>query len=92
LAPEQLAGHGEAVGLDMAAFTTCLESGGQADEVRQDLADGGAAGVTGTPTFFLAVAGDEPGTLRTLVKISGAQPFAVFKTAIDQALAELAKG
>jgi protein-disulfide isomerase len=76
----------------MTQFTECLDGGKYTDEVKQDVGDGRAAGVTGTPTFFLAVAGDEPGTLKTLKRIVGAQPFDVFKAAIDEALSELSKG
>ena len=91
LSPDALPRHAAAVGLDMALFANCLASGRYSAEVRQDYTDGFAAGVTGTPTFFLAVAGDEPGTVRTLTRILGAQPYSVFKGAIDEALAGLAK-
>lgn len=55
--------------------TDCLAKGTFRKEVLADLADGQAAGVQGTPAFFIN------GKL-----ISGAQPFAVFKQAIDAAL------
>lgn len=54
----------------------CLADGTFRKEVLADLADGQAAGVSGTPAFFIN------GKL-----ISGAQPFSVFKQAIDAALA-----
>jgi protein-disulfide isomerase len=92
LGPVQLPDHAKAVGLDTAKFTECLNGGKYTDEVKQDMADGRAAGITGTPTFFLAVAGDEPGTLKTLKRIVGAQPFDTFKTAIDDALSDLSNG
>ena len=56
-------------------ISTCLDSGEFADEVQQDLSDGSAAGVTGTPGFFI-----------NGVKIDGAQPFIVFKQIIDAQL------
>jgi predicted DsbA family dithiol-disulfide isomerase len=59
--------------------------------VRADIAEGQAAGIIGTPTFFLA-AESEDGKPETLEKIRGAQPYAAFKHAIDEALADLAKG
>jgi protein-disulfide isomerase len=92
LGPVQLPDHAKAVGLDIAKFTECLDSGKYTEEVKQDMADARAAGVTGTPTFFLAVTGDEPGTLKTLKRIVGAQPFDTFKSAIDQALSEPSDG
>lgn len=63
--------------LDTAKFNTCLDDGKMAAEVKKDMADGAAAGVTGTPGFIIN------GKL-----VSGAQPFEAFKAIID---AELAK-
>lgn len=53
----------------------CLDSGKYAEEVRGDMADGSAAGVQGTPGFFVN------GQM-----ISGAQPYSVFQQAIEAAL------
>jgi protein-disulfide isomerase len=63
--------------LDQTKFDECLDSGKHAAEVQQDLADGSAAGVSGTPSFFVN------GML-----LVGAQPYSEFKKLID---AELAK-
>jgi protein-disulfide isomerase len=63
--------------LDVDAFNDCLDSDKYEDEVKKDFQDGQAAGVGGTPAFFIN------GQL-----VSGAQPFSVFKQVID---AELAK-
>ena len=63
------------LGLDTAKFNDCLDKGTYADEVKKDLADGQAAGVSGTPGFFV-----------NHQIISGAVPYAVFKTAIDAEL------
>jgi predicted DsbA family dithiol-disulfide isomerase len=90
LGEAQLKHYAEGLGLDMAAFEACLEDGRHADAVRADLAEGQGAGITGTPTFFLAVEGED-GALKTLQKIVGAQPYAAFKGAIDEALKERAK-
>lgn len=40
-------------GLDMTKFNSCLDNQKYKEEVEIDLADGQAAGVTGTPTFFI---------------------------------------
>ncbi|MDP3245310.1 MAG: thioredoxin domain-containing protein [bacterium] len=40
-------------GLDMAKFNSCFDNQKYKEEVEIDLADGQAAGVTGTPTFFI---------------------------------------
>lgn len=58
---------------------SCLTSGKFRAEVQNDLADGQAAGVTGTPGFLII---DSSGT-PTL--ISGAQPYAAFKSKLDAA-------
>lgn len=65
------------IGLNSAQFDNCLDSGQMAEEILKDTQDGQAAGVTGTPGFKVGTQ-----------LISGAQPFSVFKAAID---AELAK-
>lgn len=63
------------VELDTAKFNQCLDSGKYKAEVGKDIADGTAAGVSGTPATFI--------NGRLLV---GAQPFAAFKAIIDQEL------
>ena len=68
--------YASSLGLDMSKFSSCLESGEKAAEVKKDMNDGAAAGVRGTPGFVVN------GKV-----ISGAQPFAVFKQIIDAELA-----
>jgi len=67
--------YGKTLGLNTAKFDTCLDSGAMAGEVQQDMADGAAVGIQGTPGFIVN------GKL-----VSGAQPFAVFKQVIDAEL------
>jgi protein-disulfide isomerase len=90
LGPAQLKHYAKGLGLEMAAFEACLDEGRHGDAVRADVAEAQAAGISGTPTFFLAVEGAD-GKLETLQKIRGAQPFSAFKGAIDAALDKLAK-
>lgn len=68
-------GYAAQLGLDTAAFDDCLDSGKYSQEVQKDYSDGLAAGVTGTPAFYI--------NGRQLI---GAQPFASFQAAIDAAL------
>ncbi len=63
--------------LDSAKFDKCLDSSQMASEIRKDTADGAAAGIQGTPGFFV-----------NGVEISGAQPFEVFQQVIEAALAK----
>src|SRR5438876_12386590 len=53
LTREELPGHAQAVGIDVAAFRQCLESGKYTVRVHRDLADGIRASVNSTPSFFI---------------------------------------
>jgi len=88
LSPTDLPGHAEALGLDMAGFQQCLESGRYTGAIRKALADGRQAGVTGTPAFFLGVTEPNDGKVKALRQLKGAQPYAAFQAAIDALLAE----
>ncbi|MBU0460332.1 MAG: thioredoxin domain-containing protein [Nanoarchaeota archaeon] len=74
---ENLKGYAKDLGLDTTEFNDCLDSGEMEDEVKADLAEGKTYGVSGTPAFFIN------GKM-----ISGAQPYSVFTTEIEAALAE----
>jgi protein-disulfide isomerase len=84
---EQWNAHAQAIGLDVPKFEECLNSGRQAASIRRDMAQGQKASVTGTPAFFLAYADPKSSQIKTVVRLTGAQPFANFKTAIDKLLA-----
>ncbi|ACL67411.1 DSBA oxidoreductase [Anaeromyxobacter dehalogenans 2CP-1] len=75
LAVDDLKGYAREVGADGAKFDRCLESGEKAPVVQEHHKAGEAAGVSGTPAFFIN------GRL-----ISGAQPLEAFKAVIDQEL------
>lgn len=79
--------YAEAIGLDVPKFEECLNSGRQAAGIRQDMAEAQKAGVTGTPTFFLAYTDPKSSKIKTVRRLSGAQPYAAFKTEIDKLLA-----
>jgi protein-disulfide isomerase len=85
LAPELLAGHAKTIGVDDAKFQQCLDSGKFAADINKDVADAGAAGITGTPAFLVGVVQPD-GRVKVVRKISGARPYADFKAAIDSAL------
>jgi protein-disulfide isomerase len=79
LGEDKLKEYAAQVGLDGPEFAKCLSEKKFKAAVDQDVADGAAAGVTGTPAFFIN------GRM-----LSGAQPFEQFKKVIDEELA--AKG
>ncbi len=83
--PDKLTGpdlkaHAAAVGLDEARFSACVADRRFETSVDQDVKDAQAAGVTGTPAFFI--------NGRSL---EGAQPFEAFKRVIDEELAATRK-
>lgn len=87
LQPSALPVHADLIGLAGPAFRRCLEDGRHAARVNQGLADGRAAGVTGTPAYFLGLTAPGKPTIRVASAIRGAKPYAVFKEAIEALLA-----
>jgi len=81
LTQPQLRAHAKKIGLDEAAFQACVAEGRGRSRVDADLAAGEAAGVTGTPAFFV-----------NGVPFSGAIPIEEFRRAIDAELASAPKG
>lgn len=65
------------IGLNAATFASCLDDGVNAEEVKKDMADGQAAGIDGTPGFWIV------GPDGQTKQISGAYPYETFKTAFD---------
>jgi len=78
--PELLNRFAKEVGLEAAAFETCLSSGKHQGVIKKDIEEGRRLGVTGTPAFFIN------GRLFT-----GAQPFEAFARVIDEELARVAQ-
>ena len=76
LAETNLKAYAKDLGLDTAKFDECLAKKPYSAAIDKDIADGVAAGVNGTPAFFI--------NGRSL---SGAQPFEKFKEVIDDELA-----
>ena len=83
----RLAAIAEKVGLDMTAFNDCYNSGKYADEVQQDLEDGTAAGITGTPGFLITYTVNGETKTQT---ISGAESFSTFQVKLEEILNEIA--
>ena len=84
----ELTSYAELINLDMDRFETCLNTDKYSDAIRGDMALADKLGITSTPSFVLALTDpDDPSTVKGISYIRGAQPFASFKSAIDQALA-----
>ena len=77
IGPDNLKAWGRQLGFNI---DECLDNEAFKDEVQKDFLDGQKAGVRGTPAFFIN------GRM-----ISGAQPYAVFEQAIEEALKEAKK-
>lgn len=86
LMQENLKGFARDMKLDVEAFNACLDGGKYAKTVEADVAAGSAAGVTGTPKFFIGKAKPDGTMVATLMK--GAQPAEVFSQVIDRLLEE----
>jgi len=79
--------HAEALGLDVARFRECLESGRYDTRIRHDMGEGQKLGVTSTPTFMIGQASPDDSTkIKVVAALRGAAPFADFKAAIDPLL------
>ncbi len=63
------------LGLPRDAFAACLDAGRYRAAVRKDVQEGRAAGVTGTPTFFV-----------NGLPLRGIQSFDAFREAVQDAL------
>lgn len=75
LEPEQMIETAVKLGLDKDKFSTCLQSGNKAEQVKTDMTAGEKAGVTGTPAFVI-----------NGVVLSGALPIEQFSTIIEEEL------
>ncbi|MBI2050595.1 MAG: DsbA family protein [Parcubacteria group bacterium] len=76
LSQAAIMGYANQIGADSAAFAACVSSQAAQDEVNKDIADGQAAGVLGTPTWFI-----------NGIRVAGVIPEDVFR----QIIIELAK-
>lgn len=85
---DQWKSHAEAVGLDVDKFQECLDSGRQAAQIRSDMAEAQKAGMTGTPSFFLAFTDPKSTTIKSVTRLVGSQSYAAFKAAIDKQLVD----
>lgn len=75
------AGWAQQVGVDVSKYNACVASKQYDANVQKDYQQGISSGVSGTPTFYVI---DKNGKSTQVV---GAQPYSVFQTALDAALA-----
>ena len=87
LKPENWEAYGQVAGLEKLSFQQCIDSGRYASEIRKDMAEGQKAGVRSIPTFLLGFT-EPDGKVKAVKMITGAQPYASFKEAIDSLLSQ----
>ena len=83
--------HAESVHLNVGRFEDCLSRSRYAEQIRKNVAEGEKAGVPGTPVFLLAYTDPTSSRVTTVARLTGAQPFPIFKNRIDQLLADQLK-
>ena len=83
---DELAQVAQNVGVDMNKYNTCMSENRYKDQIDQELAEGGNAGVQGTPGFVIGVF-DKDGNVEGKM-IAGAYPYESFKAIIDEMLAK----
>ena len=86
LSRQDLERTAEALGLAMPAFRQCVDSPAAATTVTRDVEEAARAGITATPSFIIGETQPD-GSVRALRRLSGAQPFPVFKAAFEGLLA-----
>ena len=88
LKPENLVTYATNVKLDVPKFKSCLDSDKFKAQIDQDIAEGGVAGVQGTPSFVIGYI--ENDKLQG-VRLVGAQPYAQFNAKIQEMLDKAGK-
>ncbi|MFH0890042.1 MAG: thioredoxin domain-containing protein [Candidatus Aenigmatarchaeota archaeon] len=73
------------IGLDASKFDSCIDSDKYQSSIDKDVSEGTAAGVTGTPTFFIGTEKDG------YYALGGAYPYSSFQEIIDAELKRLGK-
>lgn len=73
---ERLKAFAFTLGLDMELFESCLDSGKYSKRVQYNIEEAKKQGVRGTPGFFIVGPDNQQ-------KLSGAQPYSVFKEILD---------
>lgn len=85
LSADSILKYGDKVGLDSTAFHACLAEKRFVTAIQKDTADAGTLGISGTPSFVIAKTAPDQ---MDGVRIVGAVPYAVFDSAIKDALAK----
>jgi len=87
LAPDQLSGYAEDLGLDVAAFHKCLSDGRHGAGIRQNIRVAQSLGITGTPAYLLGhrIPGSDKIQIQEIIK--GLPPYEEMEKTINALLA-----
>ncbi len=88
LQPDKIVGYAQNALMDVDKFKTCVDSDKYRAAIDKDVAEGTAAGVSGTPSFILGRV--ENGKLEG-VRMVGAMPYSQFDAKIKEMLAQAGK-
>jgi protein-disulfide isomerase len=88
LQADKLGGYAQAASMDVPRFQACVDSDKYRAAIDKDIAEGSAAGVSGTPSFVLGRV--ENGQLQG-VRMVGAMPYAQFEAKIQDMLKQTTK-
>jgi len=88
LKPDNLVSYASQVKMDPTKFKSCLDSDKFKAQIDQDVAEGGVAGVQGTPSFVLGYLENDK---LSGVRIVGAMPYAQFDAKIQEMLEQAGK-
>jgi protein-disulfide isomerase len=88
LKPDSLASYAGQVKMDVAKFKSCLDADKFKAQIDQDVAEGGVAGVQGTPSFVI---GRLENDKLSGVRLVGAMPYAQFDAKIQEMLEQAGK-
>jgi protein-disulfide isomerase len=81
--------HAGEIGLDPSAFSACVKAA-SGDAMGEDLAEAKLVDINSTPSFVIGKLMPD-GTIIAMAKLKGVQPIAVFRTAVEEALASVAR-
>ncbi len=86
LDPDALHGHAAALGLDLARFRQCLDTGRHAADIRREVDEARRLGVSSTPSFLFAARAGDADRVRVVGGARGALPWERFRELIEHYL------
>jgi protein-disulfide isomerase len=86
LAPAQLPGYAETLGLDVAAFQKCLSDGQPAGEIRREMRLAEELGIAATPIYLLGRRVPGSDKIQVVETVRGVRPYEELETKLNHLL------